>query len=144
MSYVGTPYQWGGDDPTAFDCSGLCIEILQSCGMFPHKKDTTSQGLWDKFKVEGLGPRLSFGALAFFGKSESSITHVTFMLDNWRMLEAGGGGRRVMTLEDARKYNAFIRVRPLTIRRDLVAVAMPKYVNLNVTGSEPNATKIKT
>ncbi len=139
MSFVGTPYRWGGDDPTGFDCSGLCIELLQSVGMFPHKKDTTAQGLWRKFQAEGLGPQLGFGALVFFGKSESKITHVGFMLDGWRMLEAGGGGSKTMTLVDAVKQNAFIRVRPLAIRRDLVAVAMPKYQKLTDMGSEPNA-----
>lgn len=133
MSFVGKPYRWGGDDPMAsFDCSGLCIEILQSCGEFAHKKDTTSQGLWYKFKRQGrsIWPTPSFGALVFFGKDEHNINHIAFMLDSWRMLEAGGGGSHVVTIEDAIKYNAFIRVRPLVIRRDLVAMAMPEYLKL--------------
>ena len=38
------------------------------------------------------------------------------------MIEAGGGGSRVTDLENAIKYNAFVRVRPIARRSDLVAV----------------------
>lgn len=130
MSMVGRVYIWGGDDPSGFDCSGLTIEILQSCGVFPHGDDTTAQGLLDYYQSKGRGiyqthPR--FGSLVFFGKAQSSVTHVGFALDRFRMLEAGGGGPHVKTVEDAIKYNAFIRIRPVDTRKDRVAIIRPSY-----------------
>lgn len=127
FSFLGQPYIWGGDDPTGFDCSGLVIEILQGAGVLPPRFDTTAQGLFNKFEVEGVANSKSLGALAFFGKSRSKITHVGFMIDRKRMIEAGGGGRHVRTLEDAVKHNAFIRVRPIEWRKDLVAILKPRY-----------------
>lgn len=95
--------------------------------MLPHKYDNTAQGLYNKFQSEGVINSKGFGALVFFGKSKTKITHIGFMLDKTRMLEAGGGGRHVKTIEDAIKYNAFTRIRPINIRADFVAVIKPIY-----------------
>lgn len=127
MSFLGKPYIWGGDDPSGFDCSGLVIELLQSCGLLPHRFDTPSQGLYDIFINKGDTKAKGFGALVFFGKSKTRITHVGFMIDEFRMIEAGGGGKHIKTMQDAIKYNAFIRIRPIKIRRDLIAIVKPHY-----------------
>ena len=128
MQLVGTPYRWGGDDPLkGFDCSGLVIELLQSCGQLPRNFDTTAQGLYDKFLNKGLISSTGFGSLVFFGKSTSKITHVGFMLDSFRMIEAGGGGSSTTTVEEAARRNAFVRIRPITWRNDLVAAIRPRY-----------------
>jgi len=131
---IGIPYQWGGDDPMAgFDCSGLTIELLQSVGIFPHKEDATSQGLYDRYSV-GLRGRLldthetpEFGDLGFYGSNDQAIIHIVFFMDHYRVLEAGSGGRRIKTVEDAIKYNAFTRIRPYKHRGDLVAIVRPRY-----------------
>ena len=31
-SAIGSPYIWGGDDPTGLDCSGLVVEIATLAG----------------------------------------------------------------------------------------------------------------
>lgn len=128
LQLVGTPYRWGGDDPMlGFDCSGLVIELLQSKGVLPRGYDNTAQGLYNKFKKEGSSWVKNFGALAFFGRSTDRITHVGFMLDHYRMLEAGGGGSQTITRLEAAKRNAFVRIRPLSWRNDLVAIVKPNY-----------------
>lgn len=130
ISLVGTPYRWGGDDPLAgFDCSGLVIELLQSKGLLPHGYDNTAQGLYNHFTKEGmsLGSFPGLGSLVFYGKSTEKITHIGFMLDNYRMLEAGGGRSTTTTVEDAIRHNAFVRIRPINFRADLVAIVSPKY-----------------
>lgn len=135
LQLVGIPYAWGGDDPLkGFDCSGLVIELLQSCGELPRAKtngvifDATSQQLHDLYELKGVMSSVgAFGALAFFGKSTSKITHIGFMMDNKRMLEAGGGGSQTIDFESAARHNAYTRIRPITWRKDLVAILKPRY-----------------
>ena len=128
LSFVGQPYRWGGDDPIdGFDCSGLVQEILSAVGMDP-PGDQTAQGLYEHFKEPVAGTAgWAAGALCFFGVSTKCITHVGFSLGNGCMVEAGGGSHKILTRQDAAAANAYVRVRPIQKRRDLVAVTMPRY-----------------
>tara|TARA_R100001086_G_scaffold200856_1_gene117062 strand:+ start:9570 stop:10004 length:435 start_codon:yes stop_codon:yes gene_type:complete len=130
MSHNGLPYIWGGDDSIeGLDCSGLIVEYMHSCGELDPKRDLTAQGLYDYFK----GPRSyfvtapSFGALVFYGRSDKEITHVAFGLDRIRVQEAGGGGSKTKTRQDAIEQNAYVRVRPFDHRKDIVAILKPYY-----------------
>ena len=128
MSFVGLPYRWGGDDAiNGFDCSGFVQEVLASVGMDP-KGDQTAHGLYQHFKVSGGQRRvLMRGSLCFFGSSATRITHVGFALDGWRMIEAGGGGSNTKTKDDAARHNAYIRIRPVLSRSDLIEAILPPY-----------------
>ena len=124
-SFIGKPYIWGGDDPMrGFDCSGLVQEILASGGFDP-AGDQTSHGLYEIFREKG-SPSRKAGALAFFGTHEK-ITHVAFMIDEWRMIEAAGGNSKTTSEAAAIRQNAYIRIRPINHRSDLVATYMPPY-----------------
>lgn len=125
MSLLGLPYKWGGDDPIrGFDCSGLVIELLQSSGVLPHGFDATADNLWKRPDfVAQEGAR--FGHLVYFGKDKA--THVAFCLNEKLMLEAGGGGSKTNTAEDAASQNAYIRVRPVAIRKDILGYNRPPY-----------------
>jgi len=130
MSFVGTPYRWGGDDPMAgYDCSGLVVEILQAHGMLDPNVDKTAENLYNYFKMDkSIETRLcSLGALVFYGHSHQRITHVAFGLDRYRILEAGAGGKRIITMGDAIKYNAYVRIRPVSYRSDMVTVLKLRY-----------------
>lgn len=132
MSFVGLPYIWGGDDPiVGFDCSGLVQEILASAGIDP-PGDQSAQALYDKlYETSSLnvyGP----GSVAFYGKSVREITHVAFMIDTYRIVEAGGGGSKTLTREDAAKQNAYVRIRTVKHRLDLVAVLKPRYYTIGL------------
>jgi cell wall-associated NlpC family hydrolase len=69
---------------------------------------------------------IRFGTLLFFGETATTptgISHIAFALDGKLMLEAGGGGSTTTSLEAAIKQGAFVRIRPISRRRDLRATA---------------------
>lgn len=129
MSFVGKPYYWGGDDPMeGYDCSGLVIELLMSVGIFSRKYDATAMGIYYELERRSSHvPAGRFGCLAFYGSNFHKISHVGFCLDQFRMLEAGGGGPKVTDVESAKKYNAYIKIRHIESRKDLIAILRPSY-----------------
>ncbi len=125
LRFLHLPYRWGGDDPSAgFDCSGVCIEILNSIGH--HLPDMNAQSLYEHFKGDGKPlDGLGIGDLVFYGKSAKEITHVTIKIKGNLVLTASGGGSKTLTLQDAINQNAFIKIRPFNYRKDIVAIARP-------------------
>ena len=130
-SFLGTPYRWGGDDPLlGVDCSGLVIEVLKAAGVYKGSFDTTAQGLYDdltKNKSAALTTSPAPMSIAFYGKSVTHITHVAICVSPTHILEAGGGGSKTVDLQTAAAQNAFVRIRPIDSRVDLVAVLQPIY-----------------
>lgn len=126
MSWLLVPYRWGGSSFRGVDCSGFVQEILTAAGIDPIG-DQTAQALFDHFRTRAFSDVLEAGALAFFGRSESSITHVAMLVDRQTIIEAGGGGRDCLTVDDAAVIGAMVRLRPLRRRTDLIAVLMPDY-----------------
>lgn len=127
IRFLNIPYKWGGDDPGAgLDCSGLLQELLAMVGLDP-KGDQTAQGLYEYF-LNNSDSKVGFdtGSIVFFGQSLSQITHVALLLSPDYMIEAGGGGSRTNTLQDAINQNAFVRIRPVKNRKDMVSILTPK------------------
>lgn len=128
MAFVGLPYKWGGDDTIeGMDCSGFIQEVLASVGLDP-SGDQTADGLYRYFRHPDKSIKGSpvSGALVFYGSS-TSISHVAMCLDSRRIIEAAGGGSRTLTESDAARDNAYVRVRPVNHRKDLIAVHLPRY-----------------
>jgi cell wall-associated NlpC family hydrolase len=130
LRLVGTAYRWGGNCPLrGIDCSGLALEILRTIGLWANGTDSAAQGIFDHFKEKGrwFKPHedLPIGTLAFYGKTTNSVSHIAICFDSLHMLEAGGGDSRTLTAEDADEQNAWVRIRPIFSRRDLLALIHP-------------------
>ena len=126
--FVGRPYVWGGSNAVwGYDCSGFSQEVLRSVGMDqPH--DQTAQELYDYFIMNGERNTGGPGAILFFGNGTESIEHVAIQLNDFQMIEAGGGGPAVTSPEIAStREAAMVRIRPMRVRRDFVDVVMPDY-----------------
>lgn len=120
----GLPYKWGGDDPLeGFDCSGDIVEILKSTGDLPHDGDWTGNDLWLRFRNERISSPV-MGCVVAYGTS-SKITHVMLCLDDKYCIGATGGYSVTTDIEIAADQNAFIKVRPIHYRNDLIGFFDP-------------------
>ena len=122
MSYLGTPYIWGGNDPEGFDCSGFVIEILQSIGIFPRHQDTTASGLFNRYQRTNGN---DLGNLVFWGTSQGSIKHVEFCLGYGLAIGASGGGRSCINKATAMRLNAYIKIRLINSRVGVLGYVDP-------------------
>lgn len=123
--FIGVQYLWGGNTPIAgFDCEGFASEPLEAMGLLPDKSDYKAQGLYNKFKHKRVSMPKK-GCLVFFGKDEASVSHVGFCIDEFHMLEAGGGGSDTTNVANAVKRLAFVKMRPISRRTDIVAFVDP-------------------
>lgn len=125
-SFLGVPYKWGGNTPMdGLDCSALVLNLLGSVGVGP-KYDTTAEGLYQYFLKNGDKCSEKPGSLSFYGTPEKK-THIGFCIDHFRMIEAGGGGSKVINLEEAVKCQAYVKMSLIHRRKDFMGCLMPRY-----------------
>lgn len=122
-AFIGNYYKWGGDDPSGFDCSGLCIEILKALGKLPRGGfDCRARDLFKRFSKVEIPKE---GCLVFYGEDKDNIAHVEYCIDSKHTIGASGGGRHTLCIEDAIADNAFIKVRPINYKRGVVGFVDP-------------------
>ena len=116
--WIGTPYLWAGDDFAGFDCSGLILEVLKSVGLIRPNVDMTADRLYRWFN-HNRTVKPGSGKLVFWFTSDirsNKAIHVEMMIDNDHTIGASGGGSATVTIQDAIKHNAFVKMRPLNYR----------------------------
>lgn len=112
LSYQGTPYVFGGDNPrTGFDCSGLVQFVLAEHAI------TVPRLVGDQFRI-GVPVRLAdlrAGDLVFFSTTGPGPTHVGIAIDRDRFVHAPNsrGVVRIEAVDTPYWHNRFVGARRL-------------------------------
>jgi cell wall-associated NlpC family hydrolase len=126
MQFIGKYYKWGGDDPSGFDCSGLVIEVLKAVGMLKRKGDWRARDLYDEFQSGQVhASDVSAGDLVFWANQHGDIIHVEMMINSRLAIGASGGGSATISIADAIRQNAFIKIRPVFSRPGIAGYRNP-------------------
>ena len=88
---LGKPYQWGGDGPSTFDCSGLTMRAWQRAGVNLSHYTGAQWGETARVAISDLRP----GDLVFFGSSGANSHHVGLYVGGGQMIEAPYTGANV-------------------------------------------------
>ena len=122
-SYLNMPYIWGGDDFLGFDCSGSVVECLKSISYIGLGDDFTADGLWQRFKdYETSIKGTREGALIFWFDKYGKAYHIAICKNQLFCYTADGGGSKVKTIQDAIKYNAFMKLRRIDHRGNVYKI----------------------
>ena len=112
------------DPEDALAASTAVASCSSACGPFilPNG-DLTAQGIYTALCKKGWAAvpvkAAAFEDILFFGKDLKRITHVAIAMAGGLMIEAGGGNSKCKT---AATSTGMVRVRPISWRKDLVAV----------------------
>ncbi|HEU5138719.1 MAG TPA: peptidoglycan-binding protein [Bacillales bacterium] len=88
---IGTPYVWGGDSPSGFDCSGFIHYVFEKNGV---NLPRTTAAIWDYADPAGAPER---GDLVFFETYTDGPSHVGIYLGNGKFIEAGSSSGVTIT-----------------------------------------------
>lgn len=91
QAQLGKPYQWGGNGPGSFDCSGLMVGAWRAAGSSLPRTAQWQYGATKRVAIADLQP----GDLVFFGHSTSSIYHVAMYVGDGKMIEAPRTGLNI-------------------------------------------------
>lgn len=112
MSFIGTPYVWGGATPHGFDCSGFVQYAFRKVGI---RVPRTADVQFAAAKRISGAPRR--GDLVFFQTYAPGASHVGIYLDHGKFLQAAGHGVNVARLSDPYWAHRYIGVRRVAALR---------------------------
>ena len=136
-NFIGLPYSYGGNGPW-FDCGSLMGEIFRAhFTNFPHH-DINSQGIRELLKKSKGVASVDFnhakkypGVVILYGSTNKTSEHIAMTIRGGFLIEAGGGHASTLTPADASKDGAFVRVRPIEHRLDIIDMLDLDYENMD-------------
>jgi cell wall-associated NlpC family hydrolase len=124
LLFVGRFYSWGGDTPNGFDCSGYVSEVLKSVGVLKRKERYNAKDLYTLLRQKEIEKPCA-GCLIFYDDGNGNIIHVDFAVTDELSIGASGGTSKTITIADAIRDGAWIKVRPISSRGNIVAYVDP-------------------
>lgn len=125
-SMLNIPYIWGGKNPlVGLDCSGLAHLLLRSAGISPG--EINAQGFYDWCLKSVFSAERDVGSLVFYGQSPAHITHVAILINQWQIIEAGGGDQTCVSPQAAAIKGAYVKISTVDHRKDLIGFFMPDW-----------------
>jgi cell wall-associated NlpC family hydrolase len=89
---IGKPYQWGGNGPSSFDCSGLTQQAWKNGGGKSIPRVAADQyALAQKIPYDSMRP----GDLIFWKRGSAPVHHVAIYSGNGMMIEAMQTGTNI-------------------------------------------------
>lgn len=89
--YIGTPYRYGGADPSGFDCSGFVMYVYGKNGFQIPRSASQQYKYGKKISYSGARP----GDLVFFNTSGRGLSHVGIYLGNAKFIHSPRTGKSV-------------------------------------------------
>ena len=108
VSMIGRPYQYKGNSPAGFDCSGLVQYSYQAAGLdVPHGTKAL------RAITLPIEENMQIGDLLFFNERGKTYSHVGIYLggDTFVHAPSTGGQVRTESLEDPHWKNSFVEAR---------------------------------
>lgn len=95
LSFLGTPYVWGGESPAGFDCSGFTKYVFGLFGISLPRTAAEQASIGTPVPESSLQP----GDLVFFD-TEGGISHVGIYIGNGKFISAAGSDIRISNLHN--------------------------------------------
>ena len=90
--YLGTPYLWGGEDPSGFDCSGFVYYVYNSLGIKISRTQATMYAKGTPVAKEDLQP----GDIVFFQNTyKEGISHCGIYVGDGQFIHSPSSGEVV-------------------------------------------------